>query len=411
MSTILAMALLLSAFFISSKIIYRPEYIIVVILSLLSIITVGRKSLSCIGKELTLLYIMIVFAAISLIAQVIVGNSFIPRDYMILLRYLVYSLALIAGTFVSIRTKREWILKYSLLIIIISSIAISFMQYFNVSGINQFMVPIYCDRYQSLIAGMSWRRIIGTIGNANYWGLLMALFFVGSTYYAIIKRKLTSLPFVVLLLISILMTGSRSALLVAAASPVIGLVMIGTKGQNLSQKKILTFIALIIATTFIYFSYKIFISEYYENKDRFDMSNTQTLEMRVKYWSESLSEIIANPYQMIVGRGPSKSSQRVYGDNIYVLIFRDFGLISIIVYLLFLLTLFRRLLLQIKLQPPDMVDRYSIGLFVFISIVIFDLAADTWFNVRLSIPLLFGYGYLMANETNETIESQIKGTF
>ena len=396
MSLILSFLLVLSAYLVPASILVRPEYFIVVFLGLIALLLKCRLVTKVFKKENTLFLFFILFAYFSLVAQFLFGKDFDSRDSMILVRYCIYLMSIWGGAYVALAIKREWIIGWLFILIVAGSIVISFMQYFNVFGINGIMVPLYGEKYETLITGESWRRIIGTIGNANYWGLWLSLCFVASTYYSIIKRNIFIIPFAILLFVCIVMTGSRTALLAAILGFSVGFIFLSFSLSVSTKKNIVTLFILGGIAFLLYFGYGMFTADYYENESRFDVDNTHTLELRLAHWNNFLMASLEKPYQILIGRGPSKTTEITFGDNMYFFILRDFGLISLITYLLLLKTFLLRINKFIKVHQDIILrDKLAIALLFLITFCIFDLAADAWFNVRLVIPLLYGYGYLI----------------
>lgn len=392
MTSLLVYILFLSAYFVPGSVFVRPEYLVVVVLAVLSIFRYGKLICKLINREIWLFFLLIVFAATSLMVQIFFGVGFIYRDFMIIFRYIVYLLAILSGIYVAKNVGPKTYLMFFILVIVIVSISISFIQYFNVFGLNKIMIPVYSAKYVTLITGESWRRIIGTIGNANYWGLWMAFCFVATIYYVVIERNILAMFLIVPIFLSIVMTGSRTALISCFCGTVAGFCV---KTSKDSAKKILSVFILFGFVGILFYGYTFFTSKYYDNQSRFDVKNIHTLEMRIDYWINGVESVLTKPYQILTGQGPDKSAKSTFGDNIYFRIFRDYGLISLIIFLNILVTFYRQIKIGISDSPPELTGFFIVAQMTFITFVVFDLAADSWFNVRLLIPLLFGYGFLI----------------
>lgn len=77
------------------------------------------------------------------------------------------------------------------------------------------------------------------------------------------------------------------------------------------------------------------------------------------------------------------------------MIFRDYGLLSVFLYIILLLRIIFRLKKGVKSSFPKIKILSTTSLLITLTFIFFDIAADAWFNVRLVIPLLFGYGYMI----------------
>lgn len=393
----LILILILASLYITPvSYLHRPEYYLVIVLGIVGLLSRFKYITNIAGRELFLFLCLLFFAVVSLIGQYFTDNDVSLRDYMILVRYLIYMLSLIVGVYCGVKIKTSPAIYFTIISFIFVSIVLSFFQYFNVYGINEIMVPIYRQDYVGLITGATNRRIIGTLGNPNYWGLLLGFGFVAYSYNAVVSRNLVSYGLAATLFICIVMTGSRTALI----SSVIGASYISIVGfrvgnTNNSTNRILVFASVALLITLLFIGYRYFTDSFYANTNRFSTDNTRTLDYRIAHWISFLSKSFDNPHQIFIGRGPSKDHQITWGDNMYLLIFRDFGLISLGIYISLLLTFYRRLKKMLPMLTSPQSTYPIIGILILITFVVFDLAADAWYSVRLVIPLLIGYGYII----------------
>ncbi len=394
----LAALLILSVFLTPASMLIRPDYFLGVLLCLLGMSKRSSTMFRLAARETWLLILLAIFSVFSIAVQ-LTGKGFALRDLMILVRYVVYIATLFAGIAVGLSSTRINILWYVALGLIILIIAISFAQYFNIGRINTIMIPIYtvADRYSVLEEGLSWRRIIGTMGNPNYWGFFIGSGLILSAYMCLQKRLLFAAP-TLLLFVCIIMTGSRTSLLAALLAIITSALVIASTGKRLNLK---TFTPVLLTAAILggmYIAYSYFTADYYESHDRFSTNNLGTLELRMKWWGQVLSTMLAEPYTFVLGRGPNKLENVRYGDNIYILYLRDFGLIGLGLYLMFL-RLVTRTLLQLTRQlarnNPALSQLAAVTLLLFVQLATFDMAADGWFNVRIAELLLFCYGFTL----------------
>lgn len=307
MINFLSVILIWCAFLFPPYYFFRPEYFIIVTLFFLACAT-RRSVFKLVRIESFLIYSMLILAAISLMGQLLSGYQFIYRDLMILLRYIIYSMAIIAGAYAATEIIYTKSIKFILIAILFISIAISFLQYFDIFNVNSIMIPIYGEKYHTLITGESWRRIVGTIGNANYWGLWLAICLVATSSFLVLNHKIVLIPVIILLFLSIIMTGSRTAIFSSLFGVCCGIFFFVKHVESAaSLKKTLFLCSLFMLFPLLFFTTKYFIADYYDNQSRFSLDNTHTLELRVMHWSNFISETIEHPYRILIGRGSAKT--------------------------------------------------------------------------------------------------------
>src|SRR5690606_11862674 len=99
-------------------------------------------------SEVIILLGLLFLASLSITIQVLVGKNFIFRDSMIIVRYGIYILALLAGTYIGLSIQRNGrVFFYAGYALAALSILISFFQYFNIANTNAYMVPFYRPTY------------------------------------------------------------------------------------------------------------------------------------------------------------------------------------------------------------------------------------------------------------------------
>jgi len=402
-----ALTFILSAFFVPASVIIRPDYFIVFLIALSGLIS-HRAPIFKLASIETKLFILLSFFAIISLARQVLSLSVSPRDFMVIIRYVVYLLAIYAGIGTGIKVKKLGILKFCVFMLIVVSVVVSFVQYFNIGGLNSIIIPIYGfeNKYEILQSDASWRRIIGTMGNPNYWGFMLGASFIVS-YTMCFQRKYIHVVPALLLFVSIIMTGSRTALIATSVTALLGLFLISGNERKLSTKKIGVILGGGVIFIMLYFTYNLFTENYFENQDRFSTSNLHTLDLRMQWWSEILTNMLQHPHTFFVGNGPSKLDTIRHGDNMYIRYLRDFGIFSLSIYL----ALFYQIIKKIRVISRDKQTRFkafSSALFlIFMLLLIFDMAADGWFNVRIAEILLFNYGLLLGGWYREREEKKI----
>lgn len=388
MAFVFLVSIILSSFFSPAWLTTRPEYFIV-ITGLLFYITKIKRTVGLFKLEIFILILLTLSAGISLLGQIFSGVKLVGSDLMIIWRYLYYIALLVFGGIVSKSFKANFLAKIFFFTLPLTLIFISFAQYYNFMGINSILVPVYTSSgaAKSLLQGEFWRRVTGTYGNPNYWGFAMGVISVTSFYLLYFNKKIISLIFLVLSIVSVVFTGSRAALLSSLSSIFLVTLFILYQEKKLSKALVFCLVTT-ISGGLVYFVFTNLIE--YENKGRFDTSNVATLDSRIEYWMQILDAIQQSTVRIFIGYGTSKTMSIQYGDNMYIRMFRDFGLIGLFSYLSFL-TVFIR---NIATLSKKKIFEARLMLYIISMYLIFDLTADCWFEVRIICLLLIFYAYI-----------------
>ena len=390
---ILAAGFILSVFFVPASIAVRPDYILPVLMCVIGYVKFGDRLVKLAIKEARLILWLAFFAIISIAGQYFAGSGLSSRDFMVVVRYVVYLATIYAGLTVALSMRSSGLLRLLSLLLVLALIAISFSQYFNLGGINSFLVPFYSEegRYATLEAGMSWRRIIGTMGNPNYWGFLLGL---GFTYagYMCLQKHYMHIALVIPLFIALIMTGSRTSLVATMVAMLVGFFLMANTGKKASLKSMMPILAGVAFFGLIYFVFSLFLANFYESENRFASTNLGTLELRIQWWFEIFRKMFDQPHTFIIGQGPAKLESVRFGDNMYIRYLRDFGIIGLSLYMMLLFNIFKKLYRLSRLLKQKSSIFLVVVFLGFVQLAVFDLAADGWFNVRIAELLLFAYG-------------------
>jgi|GEM_PF-4575249 len=387
---------------------FRVEYFVAAGGVLFSIIMGRWVIYTRFKKELVIIFLMILSALMSLLTQSVLGYEFIWRDIMIFVR-LTFAAAAILIVALACSRLTDFHRSHQLFVITAILVAlITLVQYYNIYNINNTLFSIYAERYRWLVEGTSWRRALGTFGNPNYWGALIVALLMYVTHLAFWQKRILYLPVAGLLFISILFTGSRGSLVSYLAGLLFGTLLILMKSKDKPKPGpiILTVLILSLISTVVGN-----LDKYYENKDRFSISNTHTLHSRIEIWEIALSESSDNVLSFLFGQGPRKAEKGklLIGDNAYVRTWRDYGLIGLFLYLLLLYTLVRRTTSLMNSEQHDVRVWSQSLLLMLIAWGIFELSADTWYFGR-SVAVLFSYYVLVhsvaANKINQKKEQE-----
>lgn len=108
-----------------------------------------------------------------------------------------------------------------------------------------------------------------------------------------------------------------------------------------------------------------------------------------------------------MGQGPQKGIDTLHwGDNSYIKMFKEYGVVSLVLYLTLLAVMMQRTLRRIRTQTGDGKTWAIVLFFILVQWVVFELSADTWFFVRVCAPVLALYAFVIAKpEDSETSPS------
>ena len=330
--------------------------------------------------ELFFFFLLILTTSTGISVKLFSGGQFVWRDFMSIFRDLFY-LIVFLGVFQNLKSNLIKInLSYFFLILAVLCSLVSFFQYFNILGLNTYFVDIYRESDTWLIDMVSWRRIFGTIGNPNYWGLLIGQILIVLTYLLFWEGKLLVLPIILTTFASLIFTGSRSALISYCLAVFFGFLTIAILRKE--KYKIIIFLVTLSISVPILLT----IVNYsgYEEMDRFSTSNIGSYYGRIQRWNSILQ---TNPLILFVGAGPTKGLQTAWVDNTYLKILYEQGVTGLFCFLGLLATFLFRFLKDIR-DNDDM--RWSaILMIVIIHWMVFALSADIWSHVRCT-PIFLG---------------------
>lgn len=354
-------------------------------------------------RELGLLLALAIAGVATVGAQILSGAAFIWRDLMVTLMLGYYAGVIIFVSMASgmtITYKGAWMFGLSLSVVIT---VISIFQYFNVLNVNSFILPS-SGSAELLREGAFWKRAVGTIGNPNYWGFVISVALALLTYMVFWRGRLFYLPLFLGLLVSLILTGSRSALICWVSGTMIGGIAVAFAAREVPRVGITVAAALVLVTGISGLG----LTDYYENKDRFSVTNVDTFVGRMTVWEQAWQSTTQDFRTFLLGQGPRKGVDTLHwGDNSYIKLFRDYGVVSLALYLSLLWVMLKRTLQHVRTLTGDGKTWAIVLLVVLIQWCIFELSADTWFFVRVSAPVLAIYAFVIAKMENSesTLES------
>jgi O-antigen ligase len=393
--------LVLAVFMIPGYGYIRLEYPLVIVLMLNAVGSGRFGRIRYILLELGLLYALMLCGALSIFVYYSGHTGFHWRDLTSVLRLPVYGLIIAGALFVPMDTRLKRVLGTLIFFCGVIGTLVSIVQYFNIAGLNTFFLKLYRSNVwnyvDQFIYGTQERRIIGTAGNPNLWGFVLACYAIFIFSRVVLARGFLLLPVLFGVIVSIAMTGSRSALL----SFVIGSVTIlfgsfrfaRVRGPLLIVSAVMT-LALPIALVFIAQSL---------GSERYDMKNVESMYLRFHTWSETLKE-----YQddLLLGRGPTKFLQKeravkstaaaLVRDNNYVSAVAETGIIGLLLLLALFATMWRHLWRLAPRVPPVDLHWVLSGLGVMTAWIAFNGTADGFNTVYLSHNVWVLYGLTLA---------------
>lgn len=335
-------------------------------------------------NELIILLFMGFSSVIALMSQNLRGYTFIWRDMMIFPRLGYYACVILLFAMACKQTVSfsvgRGIVVYSAIVLA----AFSIVQYFDILHLNKILIPLFRENYDVLLKGQENRRVIGTMGNPNYWGMTVAMCLCFFSYSILRELRLVDLVLCGLLIVGILFSGSRTALIGTVAG-IGGSVFIARLIAARRCEISITLLAIVVGGAVMLWGYM--SQALYENTNRFSTENTHTWELRIEYWNRIWADTVSDPVELIIGRGERKSEELSWGDNGYLRVLRDYGLLGLSLYLTLLGVMVVRTIRLLDIASVDLA--WSCGLLaILLAWIIFSVTADPWFHVRL-VPLLF----------------------
>ncbi len=220
-----------------------------------------------------------------------------------------------------------WILYY----LFISAI-IGILQTENFLSINNYLTPLYSPEHH---ADYATHRILGTSSNPNDFGLLLNLGIILSLIYWIHNKKGTKLwmlPLIFTMLVTLLLTGSRTS--VAALIIVYTSLLfyhLFNPLPRFSKIQILIILIITIVIGLIVGTY-IAIDSIQRLVSGINIAEDKSFLMRLSRWQIGWLKFKQSP---IFGWGPAKEFQSTVVDSEYLLTLRRYGIVGIFPYLAF----------------------------------------------------------------------------
>ena len=265
---------------------------------------------------------------------IVKGYSISGRDFWEFGKLLEYFLifALVANLVISPNEIRHYY-KFALIIFFCSAL-VGFSQYLNLGNINKIVSPYYAPtQIQGLV---SQGRITGTTGNPNEFGALMvlasSLAFSGILFFKKKTIRLFSLICFAVFVFSIVLTLSRSAIIALIIAicfltlfkyPLIVGIKRGIKKLSIVTPIIMVTILIIIKIAPEKFFFRI--------SQLGNIWNATSWQARIVNWKVNYALWELSP---LFGWGPGKMTMTTIVDNEWLLLLRRYGLIGVIIFIL-----------------------------------------------------------------------------
>jgi len=262
------------------------------------------------------------------------GYSIIARDFWEFGKLIEYFLifTLVANLDISsIDIKRFY--KYALIVFLCSSF-IGFAQYFNIANINAVISPYYAPTQIRglLVSG----RVTGTTGNSNEFGALMvfasSLAFSGLLFFKKKTMRLFSWICFAVFVLSIILTLSRSAII--ALIIVICFFMLIKYPSIFGPKRGIKRLAIVIPIIIVFLLIIINIAPekfFFRISQLGNIWNATSWQARIVNWKVNYALWKLSP---LFGWGPGKETMTTIVDNEWLLLLRRYGLIGVIIFIL-----------------------------------------------------------------------------
>ncbi len=185
-------------------------------------------------------------------------------------------------------------------------ISLTLIQYYNLFGINQIIKPYApedIERMKNSVEQAGWRRAVGTLGNPNYWGLIISIVACVVSYRLFWQKRWIYAPLLFGLLGAVLFTGSRAALVAYCGALVIGGCLFLFTLKKKPSGMVLVF-AVLAGVALL----RLDLTSEVETSERYSLElGPGTLEMRVAVWGRILDEMSEDPISFVIGQGRART--------------------------------------------------------------------------------------------------------
>jgi hypothetical protein len=338
--------------------------------------------------------------------EIVKGYSIIGRDFWEIGKLLEYFLifALVANLDISPNEMKHY---YKIaLVLFLCSAFFGIVQYLNLGNINATISPYYTPTQMRGL--LVHKRIIGTTGNPNEFGAMMvlasSLAFSGILFFNKKTMRLFSCICFAVFVLSIVLTLSRSAIIAVIISicfltlfkyPLIF-------GIKKGIKKSLVAIPIIMATILIII--KIAPEKFFFRISQLDnIWNATSWQARIVNWKINYDLWTLSP---LFGWGPGKATMTTIVDNEWLLLLRRYGLIGVIIFILWFANFYFGLSKICRSSSSAEVRALTVALqATFLAYAVYMIPAAVYHSLQLMpILLIFlglAYSQIQTKEVSE----------
>lgn len=257
-----------------------------------------------------------------------------PRDFFEIAKLLEYFLIFLFVVNLDINSKLfKKIYIFSICIFLISAL-FGLIQYFDFfHEFNEFFIEYIAPNH--LNEWIRHRRVVGTTGNPNEFGMLMVIAFslslIGFLWTKKINIKIFSLVSFCIFSFIIFLTLSRSALILLLVSLLIILwKYFSETGPRGRIKLALFFLPIIIILGIIVIQFapaKFFV----RIRSAIDIGSDVSFQNRLVLWKDNIDSWKQSP---LFGWGPGKETMTTIVDNEWLLLLRRYGLVGLTIFVI-----------------------------------------------------------------------------
>lgn len=265
----------------------------------------------------------------------------IGRDFFEIAKLLEYFLifALVAN----LDIKKEKFKKYYFFLLgcFFVSAIFGLIQYFDLfhnfnESFIEYLNPAHLDDW------LKHKRIMGTTGNPNEFGVLMAIAsvfsFTGILWSKKLETKIVLFIPLFVFIFSVILTISRSALICLISGFVFILLWKYPRKFKSKGKLKIAFIIIPILLILVIVFLLIAPSKFFVRIESLMSGEDRSLQSRLEKWGEAIDIWKSSP---IFGWGPGKDKMTTIVDNEWLLLLRRYGIVGVLVFFLWFLNFYK----------------------------------------------------------------------
>lgn len=314
-----------------------------IILVFLAIYYLKHRIANSISKEI---YLVLLLLVVNISLSTISYMTFIhaDSDLTALIKEVIRILKAFAIVIVSYGivkpAQNEEYIENTLFLSTVVCVIIAVLQYYDIADINNYIQMYYkpdnIQYYNSsrIMQQLGYFRATSTFYNPNILGAFLLIPYSINIANMMEKLTIRHSAMIIVVLIGIILTQSRSALFIIAIITVFSIIKtrkLGVKAINQRRKKIMILIVIVLLSYTIVQTF---------NFVRIFMSNIEVLQYsRVSAYSTFLELLTDYP---ILGKSPFAFKEYPF-DSEYLLILYNFGVFGLAIYFYAVLNVFRRI--------------------------------------------------------------------